>query len=172
MQEAKEGKRTKFPYIVFELTKIGSTGEEGEILKPSLLTEEERKNLASICHFRPHFSENYLPGVKIESYEVLFNGIASSNPEDENLSINEKEDRFEGSPTVMVRFNLNKVVDLHKFYSAVELSRLLVQPSEAAGWYFEDHNGWSRPVSAELVNDFLLWNKLPVRGKKVTWEDM
>ena len=184
MERSPKGTRSKNPYILFELSKVepaldwdwSEDEEDWEdiILKPSKLTEEERADFSSICHFQPDYyphalEDGELPDdLVLESYEILYNSIKHG---DGSFEFDVEDDKIRGSAVLIVRFNLNKTVNVHTFYRTVEQSRVKVIPSESGGWTYEDHNGWSRPIRQRDMNELAIELDLPRRGTPVPWED-
>lgn len=174
MERAPEGLKSKNPYILFELTKVEGMGDGDieDLMRPSALTEAERADFSSICAFRPDFHPDALePGelpqdLKIESYEIMYNSIIHG---DGSFEFDVEGDEIRGSAVLVVRYNLNKSVDVHAFYTAVEQSRVRVEPSESEGWYWEDHNGYSRPVTPRDVGELMYELDLPRRGTPIPW---
>lgn len=158
------------PVILFRLTKVETIGDEDDF-RPSNLTEEELENLSSICRFAPDFydPEDNLQGARILSYEILYNGI--DQVEDLGVEPDLDLDEFDGYPIVAVRFHLDKEVNVWSFYSTVEGSRLYAEPSEVDGWFWEDHNGYSRPISPLSLGDFLSDLDLPMEAKRIPFEE-
>lgn len=154
------------PVIVFYLTKM--EGEDDP--KPSDLTEEERKDLKSICKFHLDFydPDNNLDGAEIISYEILYNGI--DYKDGCGVYVNKHSDEFEGYPEPLIRFHLNKSVNVWDFYQTVENSYLRVEPSEGGDWAWQDHNGYSRPVTPLSVAEFLYHFKLPEQSEKIFYK--
>jgi len=153
--------KSKTPYIFFELTKVepfGCLDDDEDILKPSLLTDDERANFPSICSFSPDFFPEALePGelpadLKILSYEILYDSIRHGQS---SFTFDVEGDQITGSVLVLVRYHLNQAVNVHAFYTAVEHSRVKVEPSNTMGWFHEDHNGYSRPLSARDAKELL-----------------
>jgi hypothetical protein len=155
------------------------TKSEGEPIEISKYSEEELADIRKCLSLELTYCPWGQPGARIISVQIIYDGITPVEGEIEGCFINQEDEYpLDGNPTPVVRFLLDRTMDVEEFRQCIfETSyRVCTESMEQNGespYFAEDHNGYSSVLSGKQRDQTIIFlqNNEAYSGKQFHFPD-